>query len=129
MKPVSVLLIGLGRVGSRFYEKFRELGESRVRIAGVCEVDSRHPLVQRAREAGVPVYEDFRSALTHSDNPVDIVLDTTNLPEVKDQLRRKPGTITRYSFRSSRPISSGTWLLQRTTCRRIMRIPVTDPVA
>ncbi len=87
MKPVSVFLIGLGRVGSRFYEKFRELGESRVRIAGVCEVDSRHPLVQRAREAGVPVYEDFRSALTHSDNPVDIVLDTTNLPEVKDQLR------------------------------------------
>ncbi|MCL4460588.1 MAG: Gfo/Idh/MocA family oxidoreductase [Nitrospirae bacterium] len=87
MKPVSVLLIGMGRVGSRFYEKFRELGENRVRIAGVCEIDSRHPLLQRAREAGVPVYEDYRAALTLPEHPVDIVLDTTNLPEVKNGLR------------------------------------------
>lgn len=87
MKPVSVLLIGLGRVGSRFYEKFRELGEERVRLVGVCELDTRHPLLQRAREGGVRVYENYEEALATSDHAVDIVLDTTNIPEVKTRLR------------------------------------------
>lgn len=89
MKPVSVLLIGLGRVGSRFYEKFRELGASRVRLVGVCEIDERHPLLQRAREGGVRVYENFEEALAPSDNPVDIILDTTNIPEVKARIRHR----------------------------------------
>lgn len=129
MKPVSVLLIGLGRVGSRFYEKFRELGESRVRLVGVCEIDERHPLLQRAREGGVRVYENFEEALAPSENPVDIILDTTNIPDVKTRSAiglKKPETAIRCFFRWSLPIFSGIWPLPGKTCRRIMCNPVTD---
>jgi hypothetical protein len=129
MKPVSVLLIGLGRVGSRFYEKFRELGESRVRLVGVCEIDERHPLLQRAREEGVRVYENFEEALAPSENPVDIILDTTNIPDVKTRSAiglKKPETAIRCFFRWSLPIFSGIWPLPGKTCRRIMCNPVTE---
>ncbi len=88
MKPVSVLLIGLGRVGSRFYEKFRQMGEGRVRILGVCEIDPSHPVSRQARLDGIPVFEDYHRALRPGNPPVDIILDTTNIPEVKNDLRR-----------------------------------------
>jgi hypothetical protein len=87
MKPVSVLLIGLGRVGSRFYEKFRQMGEGKVRILGVCEIDPNHPVSRQARLDGIPVFEDYHRALRPGNPPVDIILDTTNIPEVKNDLR------------------------------------------
>jgi len=87
MKPVSVLLIGLGRVGSRFYEKFRQMGEGKVRILGVCEIDPNHPVSRQARLDGIPVFEDYHRALRTGNPPVDIILDTTNIPEVKNDLR------------------------------------------
>ena len=58
-----------------------------MRLVGVCELDTRHPLLQRAREGGVRVYENYEEALATLDHAVDIVLDTTNIPEVKTRLR------------------------------------------
>ncbi|MHB8369741.1 MAG: hypothetical protein ACYDBP_08630 [Leptospirales bacterium] len=87
MKTINVLLIGLGRVGARFYEKFRELGEKKVKLLGVCERDPSHPLLTRVAKDGIPVYSDYREALIKEGTTVDIILDTTNVAKVKNDLR------------------------------------------
>ena len=79
MKEVSVLMIGAGRVGSRFYEKFRALGPKRVNLLGVCERDSQHPFLHRVGQDGIPVYTDYRKAIRELGNRIDIVFDTTNV--------------------------------------------------
>lgn len=87
MKPVTVLLIGLGRVGSRFYEKVSLLGESRVKILAVCEADPHHPLLARIREDKIPVFQNYRDALPQLGSSIDIILDTTGVTFVKNDLR------------------------------------------
>jgi hypothetical protein len=87
VKPVQVLLIGLGRVGTRFYEKFRLLGEDRVKILSVCEIDPEHPFLARLKEDGIPLFPDYKDALSRWGSDIDIILDTTNIPSVKNNLR------------------------------------------
>ncbi len=87
MKSVSVLLVGLGRVGSRFYDKLQGLGKERVRIVGICERDAMNPYVTKAKKDGVPFYADYREATRSLGNTIDIILDTTNVPAVKQDLR------------------------------------------
>ena len=87
MKSVSVLLVGLGRVGSRFYDKFHAVGKERLRIVGVCERDATNPYVAKAQKDGIPVYADHREAVRSLGSTVDIILDTTNVPAVKQDLR------------------------------------------
>ncbi len=87
MKPVQVLLIGLGRVGTRFYEKFTLLGKERVKILAVCEVNPNHPLLPRVRTDKVPVFQNHRDAVSQLGSTIDIILDTTNVTYVKNDLR------------------------------------------
>jgi len=87
MKSVSVLLVGLGRVGSRFYDKLHSVGRERVRIVGVCERDAKNPFAAKAQNDGITVYADYREAVRTLGSAVDIILDTTNVPAVKQDLR------------------------------------------
>lgn len=87
MKSVSVLLVGLGRVGSRFYDKFLAVGLERVRIVGVCERDPKNSCAEKVRNDGITVYSDYREAIRSLGNTVDIILDTTNIPAVKQDIR------------------------------------------
>lgn len=87
VKPVQVLLIGLGRVGTRFYEKFHLLGEDRVKILSVCEIDPGHPFLTSLKEDGIPVFQDYKDALSRWGSDIDIILDTTNIPSVKTDIR------------------------------------------
>ncbi len=87
MKSVSVLLVGLGRVGSRFYDKLQGMGKERVRIVGVCERDAKNPYVAKAQKDGIPFCSDYREAVRSLGNTIDIILDTTNVPAVKQDLR------------------------------------------
>ncbi len=87
MKSVSVLLVGLGRVGSKFYDKLHALGRERVRMVGVCERDSKNPHVAQAQKDGIAVYSDYREAVRSLGTAVDIILDTTNVSAVKQDLR------------------------------------------
>lgn len=89
MKLVKVVLIGLGRVGTRFYEKFRILGENRVKILAVCEIDPGHPLAGQIGQDNIPLYTHYKDALTRLGSDIDIILDTTNIPEVKSDLRHQ----------------------------------------
>jgi len=88
MKQIRVLLIGLGRMGNRFYEKFSEVGEERVKIVAVCETDPNNPNVIRAVEDGVVHYLSYREAIEHYQEQIDIIMDTSNRPEVKQEIRQ-----------------------------------------
>ena len=87
MKSVSILMVGLGRVGSRFYDKLQEVGKDRVRIVGVCERDGTNPTVAKAKKDGIAFYADYREAIRSLGTTIDIILDTTNVPSVKQDLR------------------------------------------
>jgi glyceraldehyde-3-phosphate dehydrogenase/erythrose-4-phosphate dehydrogenase len=87
MKPVCVLIIGLGRVGSRFYEKFRDLGENRIKILAVSEVDFQNSYLSKVTQDGVPTFRNYRDALNFGGSKIDIILDTTNIASVKNDLR------------------------------------------
>ena len=87
MKSVSVLLVGLGRVGSRFYDKLHAVGKERIRVVGVCERDAKNPYVAKAQKDGIPIYAEYREAVRSLGSAVDIILDTTNVSAVKQDLR------------------------------------------
>ncbi len=87
MKQVTVLLIGLGRMGSRFFDKFVEIGEKRVKIVGVCELNEQNPKVLEAKKRNIPLYPSYKEALTDLHESVDIILDTSNISEVKRDIR------------------------------------------
>ncbi|MHB1285945.1 MAG: hypothetical protein ACYCYP_05170 [Leptospirales bacterium] len=87
MKQVTVLLIGLGRVGSRFYEKVTLMGETRVKMLAVCEADPHHTLLSRIREDKIPVFQNYKDALAQLGSNIDIILDTTGSTFVKNDLR------------------------------------------
>ncbi|MHB1606551.1 MAG: hypothetical protein ACYC9S_08535 [Leptospirales bacterium] len=87
MKSVQIVLIGLGRVGTRFYEKFRALGESRVKMLAVCEIDPHHAFLSRISQDRISVFQNYKDAINHWGSAIDIILDTTNVPSVKNDLR------------------------------------------
>ena len=88
MKQVNVLLIGLGRMGSRFFDKFMEAGKERVNIIAVCETDGANPKVMEAKGAGISYYADFDGAIRELGESVDIIMDTSNRPEIKQAIRQ-----------------------------------------
>ncbi len=88
MKQVNVLLIGLGRMGSRFFEKFIEAGSERVNIIAVCENNETNPKVLEAKNAGIACYMDFKAAIREFGESIDIIMDTSNRPEIKQAIRR-----------------------------------------
>ena len=73
MKQVNVLLIGLGRMGSRFFDKFVEAGKERVNIIAVCETDEANPKVAEAAKAGISHYDDFGNAIREFGESIDII--------------------------------------------------------
>jgi D-arabinose 1-dehydrogenase-like Zn-dependent alcohol dehydrogenase len=87
MKPVRVLIIGLGRVGSRFYEKFRALGPDHIKILAVSEIDFQNSYLLKVTQDGVPTFRNYRDALNYGGSEIDIILDTTNIPSIKKDLR------------------------------------------
>ncbi|MFA6630593.1 MAG: homoserine dehydrogenase [Sulfuricurvum sp.] len=88
MKQVNVLLIGLGRMGSRFFDKFVEVGNERVNIIAVCESVGTNPKIAEAKEAGIAYYDDFSNAIRELGASIDIIMDTSNRPEIKQAIRQ-----------------------------------------
>ena len=88
MKQVNVLLIGLGRMGSRFFDKFMEAGSERVNIIAVCETNETNPKAVEAMGVGIPYYADFSAAIRELGESIDIVMDTSNRPEIKQAIRQ-----------------------------------------
>lgn len=88
MRQINVLMIGLGRIGGRFYNQFVEMDDSRVKIVAVSEPNADNPILKDIEARGIPNYPNYEEVLRDMGTKIDIVLDTSNRPELKTAVRR-----------------------------------------
>lgn len=88
MKQINVMMIGLGRIGGKFFQKFTEIESSRVNIIAVSEPNEANPLLAIVKERGIANYPSFEEAVREYGDRIDIIMDTSNRPELKQALRR-----------------------------------------
>lgn len=88
MRQITVLMIGLGRIGGKFYQQFTELDEERVKILAVSEPNMSNPLLEDAEKRGIKNYASFEEAIREYGSKIDIIMDTSNRPELKLAIRK-----------------------------------------
>ncbi|WP_321275808.1 homoserine dehydrogenase [Thiomicrorhabdus indica] len=88
MKQISVMMIGLGRIGGKFFEQFSQISDSRIKIVAVSESNMSNGLIDEANDLGIPNYPDFKEAIREFGEEIDIIMDTSNRPELKAQMRK-----------------------------------------
>lgn len=88
MKQISVLMVGLGRIGGKFFEQFSQIDDSRIKIIAVSEPNMSNHLIDDAADLGIPNYPDFEEAIRGFGEEIDIIMDTSNRPELKAQMRK-----------------------------------------
>jgi len=86
---LKVGIVGGGKAGTLFLEALLEIPE--VNVVGVCDKNTDAPAIIFAKEHGIPTYFDLRLFL---ENDMDVVLELTGIPEVKDSIEKfkKPET-------------------------------------
>ena len=85
MQAFRIVVIGAGQTGAPLLRQL--LSAPFVEVAGVADLDLAMPGIALAREHGVPVSADFMDLLA-GPSPVDVVIDVTGQPAVRDALRR-----------------------------------------
>lgn len=88
MRQITVVMVGLGRMGNRFLEKFVETGENRVKILAVCELNTDNPNLEKAKAKGIEISTDYEEVIERFGTQCDIILDTTNVPDIKYNIRK-----------------------------------------
>lgn len=88
MRQITVLMIGLGRIGGKFYTQFTGLDESRVKIIAVSEPNLSNPLLADAEKRGIKNYPNYEEAMREYGSKIDIIMDTSNRPELKLAVRK-----------------------------------------
>lgn len=88
MRQITVLMIGLGRIGGKFYEQFVELDDSRVKILAVSEPNENNPLLVDCAKRGIVNYPDYEAAIVEFGSKIDIIMDTSNRVELKLAVRK-----------------------------------------
>ena len=88
MKQITIFMIGLGRIGGKFYQQFTQLDESRVKIIAVSEPNLSNPLLEDAAQRAIPNIPNYEEAIRQYGDKIDIIMDTSNRPELKLAVRR-----------------------------------------
>lgn len=88
MRQITVLMIGLGRIGGKFYKQFTSMDESRVKIIAVSEPNLTNPLLEDAEQRNIANYPNYEEAIREYGSKIDIVMDTSNRPELKLAVRK-----------------------------------------
>lgn len=86
MQPFRIVVIGAGHTGTPLLQQL--LAAPFVTVLGVADLDLSLPGIALARSRGVPVTTRFTDLLTEHGNAVDIVIDVTGEPAVREALRR-----------------------------------------
>lgn len=86
MDSIRVGVIGAGETGTPLIAQLLEAGF--VDVVGVADLDDDAPGMRLARAAGRPTTDDFTS-LADLGEGVDIIIDVTGVPEVRDRLRQR----------------------------------------
>jgi predicted dinucleotide-utilizing enzyme len=87
MKEINVVLVGLGRVGSKFLQELQKVGQDKIHILAVCEANRQNPFVAELEAQGVPCFSGYEGAVHKLGEKIDIIIDTSNRPEVKQGIR------------------------------------------
>lgn len=87
-KKITIFMIGLGRIGGRFYEKFTSIDQSKVEIIAISEPNMGNALVDDALDRGIPNYPQYEEAIKEFGTGIDIIMDTSNRTEIKLTLRK-----------------------------------------
>jgi len=87
-KKVTIFMIGLGRIGGRFYEKFTAMDQNKVEIIGISEPNMGNALIDDALARGIPNYPLYEEAVRDLGSSIDIIMDTSNRSEIKQALRK-----------------------------------------
>jgi acetaldehyde dehydrogenase (acetylating) len=85
MDAVSVAVVGAGETGTPLLKLL--LNADFVNVLGVADLDPEQPGMVLAREHGVRTTGSFME-LAELGKDVDIIIDVTGVPQVRDQLRR-----------------------------------------
>ncbi|PLA73881.1 homoserine dehydrogenase [Hydrogenovibrio sp. SC-1] len=88
MKKINILMIGLGRVGGKFYQKFTTLNPDQVEILAISEPNMENALIDDALDRGIPNYPKYEEAIEYFGSDIDIIMDTSNRPEIKQNIRK-----------------------------------------
>lgn len=82
MQKFQIVVIGAGETGTPLLQQL--LNAPFVQLRGVADLDPKQPGMVLAREHGVSVTTNFMELIDHS---VDIVIDVSGAPEVREVLR------------------------------------------
>lgn len=85
MEKIRIAMIGAGETGAPLLKQL--LAAPFVEVIGVAELDAKLAGVLLAREAGVPVTDNFIE-LAEQGERVDIIIDLTGSRKVREDLRR-----------------------------------------
>lgn len=88
MRQITVVMVGFGRMGSRFFEKITEAGKEKVRILAVCELNSDNPNLDVVKQSGIEISNNYEEVIERFGSDCDIILDTTNVPDIKYNIRK-----------------------------------------
>lgn len=88
MKQITVLMIGLGRIGGKFFQQFNQVDDSRIKIIAISEPNMSNGLIDEANDLGIPNYPDYAEAIQTFGSDIDIIMDTSNRPELKAEMRK-----------------------------------------
>lgn len=85
MDKIKIALVGAGETGTPLLKQL--LAASFVELVGVADLNLDLPGVALAKEAGVPVTDNFIE-LAEQGEAVDIIIDLTGSRKVREDLRR-----------------------------------------
>ncbi|NTV09819.1 MAG: oxidoreductase [Zoogloea sp.] len=86
MEKIRIAIVGAGETGTPLLRTL--LDADFVEILGVADLDSGMPGMKLARERGIATTNDFTDFVKLGAE-VDILIDVTGAPKVRDQLRQK----------------------------------------
>lgn len=89
MRKITIVMVGLGRIGGKFYQQFTSMNPEHVEIIGISEPNLNNPLLADALGRGIPNFPDFEDALQEFGSKIDIIMDTSNSPEIKQAIRKQ----------------------------------------
>ncbi|MDG6777096.1 homoserine dehydrogenase [Thiomicrorhabdus sp. zzn3] len=89
MRKITILMIGLGRIGGKFYQQFKEMNPEQVQVIAISEPNMDNPLVADAEQRGITNFPAFEDAIDQFGEQIDIIMDTSNRPEIKQAIREK----------------------------------------
>ncbi len=84
---IHIAIVGLGRVGSLFFQKIIEREGKGIRIVAVAQRGQDHPAAKEAQARGIRVFQDGFEMMERVGGEVDILFDLTGDPGFRQKLR------------------------------------------